>query len=406
VPVAPAPSVFPGMDDEGQRKFSFFLENTATNLGGYFEDPAWSHFVVQLAASEASIRHVSIAFGALHEHVTGQNGPKDPTISSTVRTYGEAVKHLRRHMEDCGWEKLEVTLTACLLCVGFEWLRQDTQSAAIHLRGGVGLLQQWISQSLSRDDLSMPGAPSFEGPTGMFIRHHLAPFYSRLALQAGSLMNFSFPWQFLPPERTQLALFESLEHARDSLVNIIGQVHFPADTRELLRTKSYEAECQHQRFAMMLQRWASYFEAYTAKNVVNKRREQTAGAIKMLYLTATVILPNIGFDAIHQASDFVEEFGGITEMAEKLLLNDPCFTIDLGLVAPLYYVATYCLHASIQGRALQLLRANPMHEGYWNSADALEKVAIRRAEWISANSGDGEVQGMMSAGTNIQLRKK
>lgn len=377
--LAPAVFRFLSLSRDEQRQLSYFIQHTATQIGGYFEDALWGHFVVQIATSEHAIRYIACALGSLHEAIASRSQATEDLPISMTLSYLKVVQHVKVHLVTRGWEKLEVTLIACLLCVGFEWLRRDIAAAAVHLRAGIGLLETWYSESLSSPSGTMPGAPPYKSSVGEFIRLKLAPFYSRLILQAGSWLDFSLHWRFMSPTTTAIQPFENLDQARDGLVNLIGQMHWPVETRDLLREKSARSKSEHQRFQSLLWQWLYHFDAYVARNKLTGHKSLSALAIRMLYLVATIMLPNINFDGIKDDDDFAVVFKEIIIIAERILeTQKPCFTIDLGLVAPIYYVGMYCRKSDIQQKAVSLLKENAMHEGHWNSADALKKIQLQR----------------------------
>lgn len=57
----------------------------------------------------------------------------------------------------------------------------------------------------------------------------------------------------------------------------------------------------------------------------------------------------------------------------------PFFSLDIGIVGPLYGVARKCRHPIVRRRAIALLEAAPRQEGFWDGAMAA-RVAARAVE--------------------------
>lgn len=377
-----APRSFPTMLDGEQRHFSYFRQQTAYRFGGYFEDDLWSQLVLQLAASEDSICQMTIALGFLHEsfnhpqghtnYLRDNRGVPDPR-----QHYSKAVGHLRSLIADHGWAKLEVTLTACILCIGFDWLRGEPESASVHLRAGLRILKRWYTSSES-----LSHSPKFHSSTGCIIQQKIAPFYSRLTLQAGSMYDFSLRWYSFSTPRTAIAPFMDLDHARDSLIDLVGQMQLVPETRALLQEQDGAARLLHGRFESQLAAWQMHFDNFTAvSNSSNPAASPRLGTYmtRLLYLVATVMLSTMHTEDTDMGNKHGATFKQILDTAESMLgIESAKFTIDLGVVAMIYYVAIHSQQSVIHGRACDLLAEYQLHEGFWSSHDALEDAHKKR----------------------------
>jgi hypothetical protein len=388
--LAPAPSSIPSISEHEQRYFSYFKHQTARQFGGYFEDELWSQLVLQLAMSEAVIFQVTVALGQLHEkfdNALDENLRAIPTesdldLESFGQPYNKAIQHLQAHLNLEGWKKLEVTLIACILCVGFDWLRGDASAASIHLRSGLGVLQEWYNNGFS-----LPDCPDLTSPAGQLIQAKIVPFYRRLVVQTASLYDFSLRWTGLPTiVHAEIDHFSNLQEARDSLMDLIGQMHLVPETRALLKERSRESKQEHQRFEELLLQWKDRFDVLVqsgSSDSANERLDHGFHILKLLHLLCIVMLRNIYTDRVPDGKD-TEAFQQALDIAEDLLHSSdlPRFTVDLGLVALIYYVAIHCSRPEIYQKALELLASRTLYEGYWNSMDAVrvaEKKIQRRA---------------------------
>lgn len=78
-------------------------------------------------------------------------------------------------------------------------------------------------------------------------------------------------------------------------------------------------------------------------------------------------------------------FGGHEYAARHI---KPSFSADLGIVPPLYVVATKCREPRIRRQAIQLLRSSARREGMWDS-----ELAARIGMWIAEVEEEGEDEG-------------
>ncbi|KAK7749518.1 hypothetical protein SLS53_000093 [Cytospora paraplurivora] len=76
----------------------------------------------------------------------------------------------------------------------------------------------------------------------------------------------------------------------------------------------------------------------------------------------------------HQKGHLTDIFGGQTYIGNHI---KPSFSADLGIVPPLYVVATKCRDPVIRRKAIQLLRSSSRREGMWDS-----ELVARIGMWI------------------------
>lgn len=348
---------------------TYFQSQTAAHFGGYLEDEFWSRLVLQLTASDDCVLYVTIALGSLHrsfdETCHGIVPPQRLQLdrSGASRVYAKAVACLKSHIDSQGWQKLEVTLLCCILCTGFEWLRGDTDAAFVHLTAGLTIFQQWRTKKV--------GGPSFWSPEGHFIREKLAPFYTRLALQAGTIANVPIPWTSLCTTNTTVEPFQCLPHARDSLCNLLGEVFLVPETQHFLRTKSAKSAREYHQLQTMLGLWSVHFDEYVDQKHIKGPTPGSVVILRLLHLAATLMLANIFNDTSPEDTEANNAaFERMVVIAEGLLATDmgmTRFTIDLGWIAPVYFVAINSRRATVRQKALNILSESPAQEGFWSS---------------------------------------
>jgi len=95
----------------------------------------------------------------------------------------------------------------------------------------------------------------------------------------------------------------------------------------------------------------------------------------------------------HEAS-----FGGLNYAARHI---KPSFSADLGIVPPLFVVATKCRDRALRWKAIQLLRSSPRREGMWDS-----ELTARIAMWVAdiEDTGDPEADFDIFNVVNTSMR--
>lgn len=359
-----------------------------------------------------------------------------------VSYYAEAVRRLQAKVSSRGGDEVETTLLCCLLLAGFELLRGYHEAAQIHLHGSASLLQAWQEQQKS----SRGG--SLWSPRGYFIRERLGPLFHRMALQAvlfshAGPTSSSLQFQgdgavFVPsmedrhdknknkertsPDRTGVRVASPTE-ARDTLYRLIWQLYLLPEGRqnELKGTKKKRNRDKgRDSFIRSLHQWHEALSDYLKKHPVDGA---SSDMLKLFHAAAHVMIPTCMSDDQMAFDGFAAQFHEITDLAEKLLfprspsppltplsadasrapplprlLPSPAnqdvsyfFSLDMGVLHLLYYVAIRCRVAATRFRALELLRrAQARREGVWDgTATALVAGRVVAMEEQARQQGMG-----------------
>lgn len=368
------------------RQLDYFQAVTARQLGGYLQDSLWSRLVLQLATSSEPIRHITVALGLLHENLAGTKGMNSSPAwhlnsvsivgTEPVEPYCTAVQHLRDHLRSEGWAKLEVTLIACILCIGFEWLRGYADGALAHLRSGLQLIKHWHD-----NDRAVPGSSRSSSPGGRLIEENIVPFFGRLALQASTLCRLELPWPDMPEQRAKIGPFSSIEHARDSLFQLTGEIHVDAQTNSLLKQQTPAADKEHLKREALFRNWKHQFDTLVVREQYTDADAASSPSphmVEMIYFASLILFANVR-ERDGVIKEHRDEFRRMLHLATVILNSNPMyFTIDFGVVSSLYFVAINCREEAVRERAEELLEQHQAHEGFWNSRDALRSAKLHR----------------------------
>ncbi|KPI44346.1 uncharacterized protein AB675_8310 [Cyphellophora attinorum] len=378
VAVAPlsllAPRAYPDVHKADLRRLQYFQQVTAGQLGGYLQDDMWTQLLLQLALTSDPIRHIAVALGTLHETSTFKTTNAEP-----IRPYALAIQRLQSHLQTDGWQQLEVTLVACILCIGFEWLRGNAEGALAHLRSGLALIEQWRTSTLH----IQRGVDS-RNPRGHRIEVKILPLFGRLVIQAATLYNFdTIPWPRMPAESVNIGRFTSIEHARDSFMNLLGGILVDTNRRELLRQYTPAADQEHKHQRELFDSWKLHFDVLAAEK---RYSDKDAGLspsphlIEAIWASSSIMLAGLRPDpqgARKHSEDSELGFSRTVDLCKTVLKhNSVHFTFDLGVVSPLYYTAVNCGDARTRQRAADLLEMHHTREGFWTSEDALRRARL------------------------------
>ncbi|KAK7429078.1 hypothetical protein QQZ08_004293 [Neonectria magnoliae] len=351
------------------RSFYYFQQNTALEFAGYFNSDLWSSLVLQISRRETCVQQMVVALGLLHEsfhhdHAGPQcNSPALALQKQAINQYSEAIRLLNSHISAYGWASLEITLLCSILCVAFEWLRGDYVAARTHLLSSISIMFQWTDKSPQHN------ATSSSSPSGHMIRTRLRPVCITLVLQARIMSSsFKLPWNLVLDAQKDIQPFETLQQARDSLDLLL------ADTLPDTISSKASGQTSNERVwenIRQLTMWSQHFSTYLSKNGLEESSSAPLMIMKLWHTTAYMLLTaSINDDEI-SFDDFYLNFTDIVEKTRGLILSSSMkFSVDIGVVPLLYYVALKCRHPQVRREAISMLTSAPRREAVWDSLGA------------------------------------
>lgn len=156
----------------------------------------------------------------------------------------------------------------------------------------------------------------------------------------------------------------------------------PADVYNHVTGEPYSDICH---------RWSLAFEAYLERHEGKMSdRERAATSIlqmqNLFYTTSLLLTKRYTGEPDDEKlwDEYEAQFAEVVRLAEfaialtpKAVGMQPSFTLDLGIVGPLYDIAQSCRDPFLRRRAIHLLRASARREGMWDgtlAARILERV--------------------------------
>ncbi|KAH8732421.1 hypothetical protein GQ44DRAFT_754950 [Phaeosphaeriaceae sp. PMI808] len=299
------------------RSFEYFQTRTLPMWTEFFDSELWSRTVLQLSYSEPAIKHGILALSTMHERYESIS-PMFTANSNDFAfvQYMQAVKYsnklLTAHQE--GKVSLEVVLVACIIFVCYENLAGNYKSANMHLRNGIGILEEHKENTNMRPNL---------------FRNTVANVLYRFDLQAMTFSDDTSIYNYIPdkpPECPRIqGIYTSNDVARDELVGLTRCVMWlsglgitcplAAEIPEWIRT--------HQQTIASCERWEKAFAKYQQKipphvqadpkiYAGNTLLKMCATALRIILGSGAGLRSEMAWDA------FIESFKTIVDLAETI----------------------------------------------------------------------------------------
>lgn len=374
-----------------------------------------------MSHSEGVVRRVAVALGALQ---MDDSSGTDQRVA--LQYYNEALSGLRELLGSTGMRSIDVALTTCILLSCFEVFRRDYAAAQMHYTSGLEILKLWRgTKTYSTVDYPYPSRSQA-----------VIPCYERALIEHFSLLEtqiVSF-LQSRPGFAQDAVLFEqsiskipipmdfsTLNEAKETFILIMNtamNLSTRAKNRLVFKTEdeperdenslfrhreTYNASVQ---FAAILRtltgecqlaltQWMDAFDTLYRRTRANMSVQETVST-SVLWLVYTVLYTlfardfskgEMGYDT------YVKDFENAVSHAlvairhhhrqyQQQQNRQPMFSLGLGIMSSLYFIATKCRHRGVRDMALYALSAAPLQEGLWNrdSAFLMTRVLVEMEE--------------------------
>ncbi|KAL4937820.1 hypothetical protein BDV06DRAFT_215607 [Aspergillus oleicola] len=449
----------PGTERE-KRSFQFFYERTVPSLAGYCGSGFWNRLVLQVSQHEKAVWHALIALGSLHENF--ENDKMIPGLwfsrrgwdSFAVREYLFAIRALlgapgsnegSNPNQGAMWSAnlpVDVCLISCILFACFEVLSSHYDSAIRHIRGGIKIMNEAY----------------YDPRSGTFCHPYLKPS-TVTGLEIGTLHKMLIFLQdqalILTRDEIDLQLAHSASFTDRPTLDIPSPFNSIAEARDIfeyyrckaardLRDKvgndqGVEATPQ---FMTVLQSYDPLIRQFSISldQFVHTRggrlssREQIG--LKILKIQQNMQLIRLEYgklgvsdqvswdrfnwlfeEIVNLAAYVVDSTHGVdclslsqTQLEELSSQGKfkPSFTLDVGIVGPVYNTATLCRDPHIRRRAVRVLRSASRQEGCFNShvCAVIAEQAIAIEEAAAAAVGKEPDRGQPSLPNNLSALRQ
>ncbi|KAM0257413.1 hypothetical protein ACHAQJ_004359 [Trichoderma viride] len=420
--------------------FDLFRVQTASELSGYFNMDFWTRRLLQECHFEPSVRHAVVALGALYKTLEQSCEPDSPPLPGAMSRWESVMCHwqvaVRKYSEACNAMLLlsgdkistnKTRLMASVLLACFDSFIGDHRQAIVQIQTGLRLLAQ-----IQYDSARAPHSSER-------VEEDLLVIFTRFAIQAKSYdMAFHFPHPYViqlgpqslndpssplsdsgspQPSRIIPHEFSSLREARlasDQLCEMLLRFieHLQAAKKEASYTLPSSWLRLGAAFQMQIDSWTRAFEPIFQSRLqpgINLLEKSAIAALKMFHINTNIVFLTIFCKTEIQFDDFIPRFKDIVSLGWEVVGDDekraapercpdpqrcqhqhdsprrafstlnikPSFSADLGIVTPLFLVATKCREPTVRREAIRLLKSSARREGMWDS-----ELAANIGQWI------------------------
>lgn len=341
----------------------------------------WKTIVPQLSEQEPSIHYAAVAIGAFMMQLRSIQGLADPDAPSrsALTYYNKSIQELLSSSSNVNKETALVSnvLFICLECLQ----GHDTEALNLFHKGRRIFEEYWDSFNGS-----VPPSPIIDG-----IRQLLSRLRVLAMLYGPPMFDYTSPITGSPVV-TPNQSFDTYEEARVALFYLVGDLH------ELISEGS-KAKLSHRPQAEIisllkierdtlkarLHEWKTRFWAllepaqYSERNVTDQIAVLTLQCfhhILAIWLDCSLAVDECAYDvhlpAFRRTVNTAER---VIELLNKCDLVDQPFSLEIGLIAPLYLVVRRCRDPILRRKAIDLMTRGRRQEGLW---EAKQTVAIAR----------------------------
>ncbi|KAH8660134.1 hypothetical protein BX600DRAFT_467289 [Xylariales sp. PMI_506] len=395
----------PFLDESESFTFELFRSQTVLELSGIRSKGFWRYSVLPACYLEPAILHSALALASAmrwHRDPRHRTGPDANTHIplEIVKEYNKAIRFLKKNIDaHDNTASLRVALIACVLFIALEIRAGRLIKAAMHMNEGMKLLRKYLHSPtpaatavFKHSSLNLPPIPHT-------IEDELVAVFVDLDLQVscltgekpqlnliadGSLRDICQPLQYMamPLFLPTAPAIGSNEQAKQIITFITNKcLDFNSQKlRQKLETdyctlRNEVRETYRNQILNSLRIWRDSYDRYYSTVDEAERLDQSwqrqSASMLVQHAWLSTMLPFDNFESDEtQFDEHLNHFGSIVDLASLIVPeNKVCvsrFSLEFGMVAPLWWTAMKCRHPRIRHKALQLLK-NAGQDGIWDA---------------------------------------
>jgi hypothetical protein len=386
---------FQGTTQE-RRIFHRFQYCTVPAFAGGSETGFWTKLVLKVGQEEPVVRNAIIALGTLHEDYQDRCGKYSPQLiddqsyQHALKLYGAALRQLNQRLNEPSKTNAKLAIIASILFACFEVLRRNNMAAVIHYQQGMRELIRQMNLPQGDEDSLAPYSPNKrakfrEMPQDevdellrVFARYDIqACTFSKDRAEPLSAHIAQVP-RILP---TNLTLSQVRIHLDNLLVSVYQLVKSDARMYRYWKSDAVPMEWQNRRQEAIdiFDAWMVALENFFTTQAPHLSRADIKSLLGLrLQIKSAVIMLKVCIDCGPESTfdNFRDDFEEMVSQVEKMTTalsipeqrpledEETPFTMELGIVHPLFFIACKCRDWQLRRRAAaQLKRAGK--EGVW-----------------------------------------
>ncbi|KAL4905229.1 hypothetical protein BDW74DRAFT_153267 [Aspergillus multicolor] len=392
------------MTSDERRCISYFQFHTVPTLLEFFDSTLWQKLVLQLSRSEPPVYHAIVALSAIHHNseangmplATPVNRSQNPWHQFAQDQLARSINLLNQRRTSQDPRLREVILVCCLLFVLADLLRGLYENAFAHLRSGLRIVKDLPTTSGVEPSLCQ----TLDKECIIAAFAHLdilAAHYDRTfpILRVNDRMPLpSAPEPFSTLAEARIAFNALLGVSYKFSAPCMGMTEEQVMEHYVtLQARQHEVWWQMNEFAQSFQQfYTSAYETLTPK-------EQRGADIINLHLVSLPVclqscLLGKNYAALAHYTADLKKVCTLTEQIMEKFPERPSFTVEAGVLPPLYLAAILCVDCGTRWRAIGLLRSWPHREGpfdsNWLASLAEEALRLDLLAQCASERGFGE----------------
>lgn len=393
-----------------RRAFHRFKYRTVPAFAGGSETEFWTGLVLRAAIAEPVIREAVIALGTLHEDYENREGRYDQSVitsasyKETALLYGRAIRHLYQRIDTVTGETANLAVIASILFACFEVLRRNNMAAVVHYQNGMRQLmkqmnersQHQLEDANTADEkhtlVRLSPQDDLDRMLRVFARYDVqACTYSKPKAET---LNVNLPR--VPPN--DVGLTEVRRYLDNLLIAVYQLVKSDLGMFRYWKTDEVAPVWLEKRDEAVktFQGWLDALEESIPSDAITLRNHGINASksilglilqIKIAMIMLRTCIDSGSETTFDQFKPIFEEMVGRVENITKILglsEAEPLereaipFSMELGFVHPLFFIAWKCRDWNIRRRAITELKKCGK-EGVWEGP-IMAVMAMRVAE--------------------------
>ncbi|KAE8349945.1 hypothetical protein BDV28DRAFT_140123 [Aspergillus coremiiformis] len=419
----------PFTNTDERMSFEYFRRHTISQLFGYFDTSSfWGQMILQICYEEPVVRYAAISLSDLHRSFADSVNHSTQWTNQRQRSalvhYACAISHMKALLQ-CRIRSMDAFVVACILLSSIEIFQGRYEAADVHLRGAFRV--SGMAEGTDRRVYPWNGSDTLSMP-----HHPMRGVLMRLLFQCDLFTNgSSAPRAYSTLEQCFTAAtpdqLTSVSQARDSLfsqidmffqmINRIAVTEVTTtpevtptevgDRRKTIMTRVQSENMLRQMQSegvFRLERWDRAYQMFLSQCARGFSSSERQAAMEVeLYRDALRILLRTEPSKGELACDELEhEFHLLLSKLQSVVDGatptgptadaQPVFTLEMGIVPLLYFIAKDCRNYATRHAALAMLATSRRREGTWDGT-AVYRVAQRCVAIEEA----GRLKGEMTA---------
>ncbi|KAK6837121.1 hypothetical protein RU639_001593 [Aspergillus parasiticus] len=386
-------------NDQEARYVAYFLERIALGSAGQSNIPSLRALMIQGVLGDAAVRECAIAMSVLMLEANAKQQSTGCLLASScgnaryklaLKKYGKALSSVRALLSHSDRKSVEAALLCGIICIWFEVLIKDHLSALSHLDQCLNIVQ--MSPVLGRGE----------------IDGDIKEAYVKLDIQAAIHVGARSPVLLVEETKPIPYIFNTFGEAEHKFNAEYGTVMFlsrrAAAPYRYKQPDSIPLEllAEAQLLLERLEQWNSTFRySYSCQKAQGDPQMTPQVCLLLIQYHMAVITASTCFYAEEMIYDrFLSNFNHMIQLAKKLVswwhsrpagstLGVP---VNMGVVQPLYMIATKCRVTSLRQNAIDMLASMPNDKGVWEGP-VVASVA-RRAKDIEELGLNVKIDGV------------